>query len=69
MRRKSGYPKRAICNTPSSVAESVTGLRLPRGERVVWEAGVSRRDRNSTLEELEYDGKLFTIGVTLQLTR
>ena len=45
------------------------GLRLPMGERVNWDTGVSRRSRDSTLEELVFDGILFTIGVSLQLTR
>jgi hypothetical protein len=45
------------------------GLRLPQGERVIWEAGVRHRDRNSTLPELEYEGMLYTIGVNVQLAR
>jgi len=51
--------------------ESATyfGLRLPQGERALWEAGVSRRSRDSTLAELEFEGMLYTIGVNLQLTR
>jgi hypothetical protein len=50
-------------------SETYFGLRLPRGERVIWEAGISRRDRNSTLPELEFEGMLFTIGVNWQITR
>ena len=50
-------------------SEAYVGLRLPQGERVLWEAGVSRRDRNSTLEDLEFEGMLFTIGVNFQLAR
>ena len=44
-------------------------LRLPQGERVVWETGVTQRSRDSTLENLVFDGILFTIGVELQITR
>jgi len=50
-------------------SETYLGLRLPQGERLLWEAGVSRRSRDSTLANLEYDGMLYTIGVNLQLTR
>lgn len=50
-------------------SEVYFGLRLPQGERVLWEAGVSRRDRTSTLPDLEFEGMLYTIGVNLQLTR
>lgn len=47
------------------------GLRLPRGERLLWEAGVSYRDRSTggEIENLEFEGLLYTIGVNLQLIR
>jgi hypothetical protein len=51
------------------VSDIYFGLRLPQGERVLWEAGVSNRDRNSTLPELVFDGMLYTIGVNFQLAR
>ena len=49
--------------------EAYFGLRLPHGERLVWEAGVSRRSRTGTVADLGYDGMLYTIGVNFQLTR
>lgn len=49
--------------------EIYLGLRLPQGERVIWEAGVAHRERNSTLTDLEFEGMLYTIGVNFQLTR
>jgi len=56
-------------NREEEESEVYLGLRLPQGERVLWEAGVSHRSRDSPFEALEYDGMLFTIGVNLQLTR
>lgn len=50
-------------------SETYIGLRLPQGERLLWEAGVSDRSRDSTLAGLEFEGMLFTIGVNFQLTR
>ena len=51
------------------ISETYFGVRLPQGERVLWEAGVSRRDRDSTIPNLGFEGMLFTIGVNWQLTR
>jgi hypothetical protein len=45
------------------------GLRLPQGERLIWEAGVSHRRRDSTLPNFEFEGMLYTIGVIWQITR
>jgi hypothetical protein len=47
------------------------GLRLPRGNRLLWEARVSYRDRSTDneIESLEFEGLLYTIGVNLQLIR
>lgn len=47
------------------------GLRLPQGERLLWEAGVSYRDRSTAgaIDNLEFEGMLFTIGVNLRLIR
>ena len=56
-------------NRKEDASETYFGLRLPQGERVVWEAGVRSRSRTSTIESLEYDGMLYTIGVNFQLTR
>jgi len=56
-------------NRKEDASETYFGLRLPQGERVLWEAGVSRRSRTSTIEDLEFDGMLYTIGVNLQLIR
>ena len=56
-------------NRVEDYSETYFGLRLPQGERVLWEAGVSRRDRDSTLPDLEFGATLFTIGVNLQLAR
>lgn len=56
-------------NREQDESETYFGLRLPQGERVLWEAGVSHRDRNSTIATLEFEGMLYTIGVTFQLTR
>lgn len=56
-------------NREQDETETYFGLRLPQGERVLWEAGVSHRDRNSTLPSLEFEGTLFTIGVNFLLAR
>lgn len=56
-------------NRQEDESETYFGLRLPRGERVVWETGVSRRNRTSDRADLEYEGMLFTIGVNLRLSR
>ncbi len=56
-------------NREEDKSETYFGLRLPQGERVLWEAGVSHRDRNSTIATLEFEGMLYTIGVNFQLTR
>ena len=47
------------------------GLRLPQGNRLIWDTGVSYRDRSTDneIETLEYEGFLYTIGVNLQLIR
>ena len=46
-------------------------LRLPQGERVLWEAGVAHRDRDTggVIDTLDFDGMLYTIGVNLRLIR
>ena len=56
-------------NREEDESETYFGLRLPQGERVLWEAGVSRRSRTSTRADLEFEGMLYTIGVNFQLAR
>jgi hypothetical protein len=56
-------------NRKEDRSETYFGLRLPRGERVLWEAGVSRRSRTSTIAVLEFEGMVYTIGVNFQLAR
>ena len=56
-------------NREEDESESISVYACHRGSGVLWEAGVSRRSRDSTLADLEFDGMLFTIGVNLQLTR
>ena len=41
------------------------GLRYPQGRLLNWEAGYTRRSRDSSLSNLVYDGNMFRIGVNI----